>query len=175
MKIRLLALVSFLLLVTQLYSAEKPKAKVKIIDRRNSETSYSYFVPEQASSSSNANVSCYGSSGSVNCSGSERSTATTVSAHSFGYAVQGATLSLLLPDGRVAVVNCVSKYAPKGDYINRRSCRMPLVDDIEAEFHGDKAKLFWSVSLDGKKMESETYKVVAVVGTPTASADLQAK
>jgi len=29
---------------------------------------------------------------------------------------------------------------------NRRSCRLPLVDDIEAEFKGDKAKLEWPVS-----------------------------
>lgn len=175
MKIKLPVLIGVLVSTTLSYSAERPKAKVKIIDRRNSETSYSYFVPEQASSNSNAEVSCYGSSGSVNCSGSERSSSTTVSAHSFGYAVQGATISLLLPDGRIAVVNCVSKYAPKFDYINQRSCRIPLVDDIEAEFHGDKAKLFWSVSLDGKKMESETYKVVAVVGTPAAATELQAK
>ena len=38
-----------------------------------------------------------------------------------------------------------------------------LVDDIWAEFNGDKATLRWSVSLDGKKFDSETYKVLAVV------------
>ena len=43
---------------------------------------------------------------------------------------------------------------------------MPLVDDIQAEFHGDKAKLIWVVSLDGKKMQSETYKVLAVLDKP---------
>ena len=43
---------------------------------------------------------------------------------------------------------------------------MPLVDDIHAEFHGDKAKLEWVVSLDGKKMQSETYKVLAILGNP---------
>ena len=40
---------------------------------------------------------------------------------------------------------------------------MPLVDDIQGEFDGDKAKLKWSVSIDGKKMESETYKILAVL------------
>jgi len=40
---------------------------------------------------------------------------------------------------------------------------MPLVDDIEAEFNGDKAKLKWVVSIDGKKMESETYKILPVL------------
>ena len=153
-------------LTTLSYSAER--SKVKVIDRQNKETSYSYFVPGQSYASSNANVSCSGSSSSVNCYGSEQVASTAVPAHTIGYAVSGATLSLLLPDGRIAVVNCVSKYAPRGDYINQRSCRIPLVDDIEAEFNKDKAKLFWSVSLDGKKMESETYRIVAVVGTPAA-------
>lgn len=49
---------------------------------------------------------------------------------------------------------------------NHRSCRMPLVENIQAEFHGDKAKLIWVVSLDGKKMQSETYKVLAVLDKP---------
>ena len=77
----------------------------------------------------------------------------------------GATYSLLLPDGRVVVVNCASKFAERmaGREGNHRSCRMPLVDDIQADFKGDKAKLSWVVSLDGKKRESETYKILAVL------------
>jgi hypothetical protein len=59
----------------------------------------------------------------------------------------------------VAVVTCDSKYQLRGDYTNRRSCRAPLVDEIEAEFNMDNAKLFWSVSVDGKK--SETYKIIS--------------
>jgi hypothetical protein len=31
---------------------------------------------------------------------------------------------------------------------------MPIVDNIEAEFKSDNAKLIWPVSLDGKKMDS---------------------
>ena len=79
------------------------------------------------------------------------------------YGVRGATFSLSLPDGRVAIVNCDSKYALKGDHVNRRSCRMPLVNRIQVEFDGDNAKLMWPVSLDGSKTASETYKVVAVL------------
>jgi len=41
-----------------------------------------------------------------------------------------------------------------------------LVADIHAEFDGDKAKLRWPVSIDGKKFESETYKIVAVLDKP---------
>jgi hypothetical protein len=43
------------------------------------------------------------------------------------------------------------------------SCRVPLVDDIQAEFHGDKAKLLWVVSLDGKKTQCQTYKMLAIL------------
>ena len=49
---------------------------------------------------------------------------------------------------------------------NHRSGRVPLVEDIDAEFKGDKAKLMWSVSIDGKKMQSETYKVLAILDKP---------
>jgi hypothetical protein len=41
---------------------------------------------------------------------------------------------------------------------------MPLVDGIEVEFDGDKAKLKWPVSIDGKKMASETYQILGVLG-----------
>jgi len=69
---------------------------------------------------------------------------------------------------RAAVVNCESKFAEHmaGRSGNHRDCRMPLVDNIQAEFKGDKAKLEWVVSLDGKKMQSETYKVLAVMEKP---------
>jgi hypothetical protein len=91
--------------------------------------------------------------------------------NSFGVAqtlhLQGATLTLQLPNGDSAVVNCTSKiqerFAGPG---NVRSCRVPLVDEFEAEFNGDKAKLFWSTSLDGKKTASETYKIIAVAKAP---------
>jgi hypothetical protein len=63
------------------------------------------------------------------------------------------------------IVYCESKFA---EYIagrtgNHRSCRMPIVDDIQADFNGDKAKLSWPVSLDGKKMAAETYKILGVL------------
>jgi len=43
---------------------------------------------------------------------------------------------------------------------------MPPVDNIQAELHGDKPKLIWVVSLDGKKMQSETYKMLAILDKP---------
>lgn len=84
------------------------------------------------------------------------------------FTLTGATLSLQLSDGRIAVVNCESKFAEHfaGRAGNRRSCRVPLVDSLQADFHGDNAKLMWSVSLDGKKMTSETYKILGVFDKP---------
>jgi len=38
-----------------------------------------------------------------------------------------------------------------------------LVDHFQVDFNKNNAKLIWPVSLDGKKMESETYKILAVL------------
>ncbi|MGC2612446.1 MAG: hypothetical protein WA354_00340 [Terracidiphilus sp.] len=76
------------------------------------------------------------------------------------YNVVGTTLSLLLPDGRIALVNCVSKYSAKGNYVNRRSCAMPISEHVQAEFNGKTAKLKWSVGDEGKTV-SESYRIVA--------------
>ena len=77
--------------------------------------------------------------------------------------LRGATLTLQLPNGDTAVVNCSSKFQERfAGPGNVRSCRVPLVDSFEADFNGDKAKLMWPVSLDGKKTASETYKIIAV-------------
>lgn len=81
--------------------------------------------------------------------------------------LQGATLTIQFPDGRTAVVNCTSKFQERfAGPGNVRSCRVPLVGEIQVETHGDKAKLFWNVSLDGKKVQSETYKIIAVSDAP---------
>lgn len=84
------------------------------------------------------------------------------------FKVHGATFTLQLPDGRLAIVNCESKFAEHmaGPVGNRRSCRAPLVDSIQADFKRDNAKLTWPVSLDGKKMQSETYKILGILDKP---------
>lgn len=159
MVIRVLAVVTASLAVAQ--SGEI--LEVKIIDRQESSSSYSYIVPGFTQSQTNGGVNCVGMANSANCSGSATTTGTSTPPHLRAYQVRGGTLSLRLPDDRIAVVNCESKYKPKGDFINRRSCRVPLVDDIRVDFHGDKAKLIWPVSIDGKKMQSETYKILGVL------------
>jgi hypothetical protein len=146
-------------------SASAQKLDVKVVGRQDSATGYTYFAPGYFNSQSSANADCYGDT-SVHCNGSITTNGTITAPRRISYQVRGATFTLLLPDGRGAVVNCESKYAPKFDYINRRDCRVPLVEDIRAEFAGDKAKLEWVVSLDGKKIQSETYKVLAVLNKP---------
>ena len=126
-------------------SASAQKLNVKIINRQNTEDTYDYTAVYD-------NVAVGKS-----------------------FEVNGATFTLQLPDGRLAIVNCASKFAEHmaGRVGNRRSCRTPLVDDIQADFHGDNAKLIWPVSLDGKKMQSETYKILGILDKPkvTASRD----
>lgn len=157
--------VIFMLFLVGTASAFAQKFEVKVVDRRDSETDYSYVVPGHFSSYSNANVNCSNSSYSVDCSGNGTTNGFSTPAQVVPFQVHGATLTLLLADGRAAVVNCESKFAERmaGPRGNRRSCRVPLVDTIEADFHGDKAKLIWVVSLDGKKKQSETYKVLAIL------------
>src|SRR5260370_12940849 len=116
-------------------SASAQKLNVKIIERQNKEDQYDYAAVY--------NNVAVGKS----------------------FKVHGATFTLQLPDGRLAIVNCESKFAEHmaGHVGNRRSCRAPLVDRIQADFHGDNAKLIWHVSIDGKKMQSGTYKILAIL------------
>jgi|SRR5579863_1294967 len=158
------------------------KLAVRIINRQNHETEYAYVVPGYSTSNSSTKVNCFGDVDSASCKGSSSTTSTATPAQQVSYSVRGATFSLQLPDGRVAVVNCEGKVgaalrvssvlagaaagaggAPSPPPPRRRSCRIPLVDDVQAEFDGDKAKLKWSVSIDGKKMDSETYEIIAVL------------
>ena len=122
-------------------SASAQKLNVKIIDRQDKEDEYAYAAVY--------NNVAVGKS----------------------FRVHGATFTLQLPDGRLAIVNCESKFAEHfaGRVGNRRSCRMPLADSIQGDFNGDNAKLIWPVSLDGKKMQSETYKILGVFDKPKSN------
>jgi hypothetical protein len=149
-------------------SSSAQKLMVKVLNRQDNETDYTYVVPGTFNSQSNANVNCYGSDTNVNCNGSSSTSGLNMPAQQVSYHVRGATFTLQLPDTRVVVVNCESKFKERmaGPRGNRRSCRIPLVDEINADFHGDNAKLEWVVSLDGKKIQSETYKILAILGKP---------
>jgi hypothetical protein len=144
---------------------------VKVLNRQDSETDYTYVVPGHFNSQSNASANCNAFGNNASCQGSATTNGSITPAYQVPYHVRGATFTLLLPDGRGAIVNCESKFAERmaGARGNHRSCRFPLVDDIRAEFHGDKAKLEWVVSLDGKKTQSETYKILAILDKPKAT------
>jgi predicted porin len=156
------------ILVLACPTAFAQKFDVKIVDQQDNETDYTYVVPGHFSSQSNSSANCYGSDSSVNCNGSTTTSGFSTPAQQVSYHVRGATLTLQLPDGRVAIVNCESKFKERfaGRAGNHRSCRRPLVDNIQADFHGDNAKLEWNVSLDGKKTQTETYKILAVLDKP---------
>ncbi|MFZ1009543.1 MAG: hypothetical protein WAN65_22075 [Candidatus Sulfotelmatobacter sp.] len=147
------------------------KLDVNIVDRQDNETEYTYVVPGSFSSQTSSYTSCNVSDTNANCNGSTTSNGFSTPAHRVSYSVRGATFALHLPDGRVAIVNCEGKFAERfsGPAGNHRSCRKPLVDNIQADFHGDKARLEWIVSLDGKKKQSETYKVLAVFEKPSSN------
>jgi len=151
--------------------------EVKVIDHQEHYSSYNYVVPGYSTSNTTGDASCNGTATTTvygntadtnsraNCSGTSTTNTVSMPARSGSFNVRGATYSLLLPDGRIAVVNCDIKFAEHfaGAAGNHRNCREPLVDTIQAEFHGDNAKLIWVVSLDGKKTQSETYKVLAIL------------
>jgi hypothetical protein len=132
---------------------------VTIIDRQSSTSTYTYHVPARTTTTSTGNANCNAVGFSASCSGNGRTTAVSSPGYVGSYQVNGATLSLRLPDGRIAVVNCSHKVGLTA----MRSCRVPPVDDVEADFHGDKAKLRWSVSIDGRKKQDESYNIVAVL------------
>jgi hypothetical protein len=74
-----------------------------------------------------------------------------------------------LPDGRIVVVNCDAKpnWTDWSHPTEYRGCREPMTNTIDAEFDGDNAKLEWPVSIDGKKKQNETYKIIGILAKIT--------
>jgi hypothetical protein len=135
------------------------KIEASVLYRQDSDNRYIAVVPGYTGRDADITGACMLDPDPANCP-----TVDSTSARGeVNYMLVGTTLSLLLPDGRVALVNCVNRYSAKGNYLNRRSCGMPMVEHVEAEFIGQSAKLKWQIGIDGKKTESETYKVVAML------------
>jgi hypothetical protein len=133
---------------------------VHIVQRQDTKTELTAATPADTKDDKS-------SSGGKKPAASDKSTAATdKGTQTRSYTVTGATLTLQLPDRRLVRVVCESKYALRFDYINRRSCRTPPADEVTAEFNGDEAKLIWSVSLDNRKMQSETYTILNIVPSP---------
>jgi hypothetical protein len=135
---------------------------VHIVERQDTKTELTAEIPDQADSTASKS-----STGEKKAGSSDKSAAKADKGpQTRSYSVTGATLTLQLPDRRLVRVTCESKYALRFDYINRRSCRTPPADDVTAEFNGNEAKLIWSVSLDNRKMQSETYTILNIVPSP---------
>jgi hypothetical protein len=141
-------------------SVSAQKLDATVLYRQNSDSDYSALIPGY---SNPASPDCAADLANAACDDSARATGNVSASQPFAYYVTGTTLSLLLPDGKIAVVNCINKYSPKGTYILRRNCGMPLVEHVQAEFKGSMAKLEWPVGPEGTKIESEKYKVVAML------------
>ena len=140
--------------------------QVKVIQRQTADTPYTYSLPGHTDKSTQTHVKCKDDPKNVNCTQTTTTETEYQAPQQGSYSVTGATLSLALPDGRVAVANCVSKtnfFGPSAQTEHERSCRVPPVDDIQAEFKGKNVKLAWPVSVDGSKLESETYKILAIL------------
>ena len=135
---------------------------VTVVAKQLSEREYSYVVPGYVSTYANAYANCIGTS----CYSTGNASATVVAPREASYKLTGASLSLRLPDGRVAVVNCGSKLNWTG-WTAYRSCRVPGSDRVEAEFRGEKAKLVWRVGIQGEEERSETYKLIEVLDPAT--------
>jgi len=144
------AVVIALLLV--LPSIANEKTTVKIIS--STDTTSTYVMAAPGSQSAN----CTEAANSVYCTGQS------LPAITRNMNVKGHVFYLQLPDNRVVIAACDAKTNwtefHQGFY---RDCRAPVVDTVEAEISGDKVKLIWSVSLDGKKTQNETYKILGVL------------
>lgn len=139
------------------------KVTANILYRQDSDVAYHAVVPGYSGPNADVTGACTLDPDPANCP--------VETAAGPNYTVVGTTLSLGLPDGRVAVVNCVNRFSAKGNYVNRHSCGMPMVPQVEADFTGRNAKLTWTIAGDAKKTESQTYNVVALLPKPTELAE----
>jgi len=153
-------------LVFSVEPASAQKVEASVLYRQDSDNRYIAVVPGYSGPASDVTGACLLDPDPANCPMVDANGTNGTP----NYMLVGTTLSLLLPDGRVAVVNCQNRYSAKGTYINRRSCGMPMVQHVEADFNGPIAKLTWAVGTEGKKTESETYKVIAMLDKRTDTA-----
>jgi hypothetical protein len=142
-------------------SAVGQKLNVNVLYRQDSDVMYHAVVPGYSGPNADVTGACTLDPDPANCPDPRQG----ANGEPL-YALVGTTLSLGLPDGRIAVVNCVSRHSAGGNYINRHSCGVPLTEHAEADFNGKSAKLSWTASPDGKKIDSEIYRIVAMLAKP---------
>ena len=148
-------------LVISAVSAAAQKVPVNVLYRQDSDVFYHAVIPGYSGPNADVTGACTLDPDPANCPDSRQDVSNAPI-----YTLVGTTLSLGLPDGRIALVNCVSRHSANGNYINRHSCGVPLGERAEADFAGQSAKLSWTVGPDGRKTEAETYRVVALLARP---------
>lgn len=142
-------------------SANAQKVPVNVLYRQDSDIVYHAVIPGYSGPNADVTGACTLDPDPANCpdpnqAGDAKGTPS--------YLLSGTTLSLGLPDGRIALVNCVSRHSANGNYINRHNCGVPLSTSAQAEFIGQSAKLSWNIT--SNKTDSETYKLVALLPKP---------
>lgn len=142
-------------------SALGQKVPVNVLYRQDSDVLYHAVIPGYSGPNADVTGACTLDPDPANCPDPHQGANGEPS-----YALVGTTLSLGMPDGRIALVNCISRHSANGNYINRHSCGVPLGERAEADFNGQSAKLSWTVGPDGKKTDSETYRVVVMLAKP---------
>jgi hypothetical protein len=147
-------------LAASLPSASAEKLQVNVLYRQDSDVMYHAVVPGYSGPNADITGACTLDPDPANCPAPQQASNEPI------YTLVGTTLSLGLPDGRIAVVNCVNRHSANGNFVNRHSCGMPLGERAEAEFTGQSAKLSWTLGSNNNKTASETYKVVAVLAKP---------
>jgi hypothetical protein len=148
------------------------KFDAKVIDRQFHNRQYTYSVPGHSSSTATAECTPIGDN--VSCTGTSQGTYYPPEQGQFS--VTGATISLLLPDGKIAVLNCdtgidkktlwlgaIAAGLSQGKAMPRpgqalRDCHTPVTDDVTVEFKKNEADVTWTVF--GKKKETEAYRLL---------------
>ncbi|HXS76601.1 MAG TPA: hypothetical protein VN753_10515 [Terracidiphilus sp.] len=156
----LVAAFGLLSLAVSARSASAEKLQVNVLYRQDSDVMYHAVVPGYSGPNADITGACTLDPDPANCPAPQQASNEPI------YTLVGTTLSLGLPDGRIAVVNCVSRHSANGNFVNRHSCGMPLGERAEAEFTGQSAKLSWTLGSKSNKTDSEVYKVVALLAKP---------
>jgi hypothetical protein len=147
-------------------SVSAQKIEVSVLYRQESDVLYHAVVPGYSGPNADVTGACTLDPDPANCPDPSQTKSEVATP------LIGTTLSLGLPDGRIAVVNCIDRHSAKGNYVNRHTCGMPLTQRAEAEFTGENAKLSWIVGADRQKIESETYRVIAMLAKPSNNSQL---
>jgi len=158
------------------------KLHVKMLTHTVDGQSQTRVTPGVTINNGNADANCAAYGSSANCSATASGTSIAIPAHTEEFTLAHIHMLLLLPDGRRVGVYCnehTKLMQPIAGPRRIQVCKIPEVDESEADFSGEKVKLTWGVGLDGKKKVSESYLVGPVYPAPTAppktSSDAPAK